>query len=80
MLIRGASFELGFAGNVEKGPSCTERLLGGLPLSFPVVVLLLAGQALETAGPCLFRARDGDFPVADAGFADLGSSKEALTE
>lgn len=80
MLIVGASLVFGFAGNVEKGPSWIERLLGGLPLSFPVIVLLLAGQALDTAGPCLFRARDGDFPVADAGFADLGSSNEALAE
>lgn len=59
----------GFAGKVEKGPSCTERLLGGLPLSFPVVVLALAGQALETTGPCRFRERpERDFPLV--GLAD----------
>lgn len=50
----------GFAGNVENGPSCTERLLGGLPLSLPDAVLVVDGHALDTAGPCLRRARDGD--------------------
>ena len=70
----GESFAFGFAGNVEKGPSCTERLLGGLPLNFPVAVPLLADQALDTAGPCRFLERMGP-TLADDGIADLGSSK-----
>lgn len=45
------SFPLGLAGNVENGPSCTLRLLGGLPRSFPDAVLVVDGQAEETAGP-----------------------------
>ena len=70
----GTSLALGLAGNVEKGPSCTERLLGGLPLSLPVAVPLLADQALDTAGPCRFLERIGP-TLADEGTADLGSSK-----
>ncbi len=68
-LIMEASLVFGLAGNVEKGPSCTERLLGGLPLSFPVELLVLPGQALEMVAPCRFRERrEGDFPPA--GLAD----------
>ena len=87
-LIVGISLELGFAGNVEKGPSVTERLLGGLPLSFPADVLPLLGHAEETAGPWRRRARlfgvmaeRGSFAsfhkcplgvIADCGYADNG--------
>ena len=59
-LIVGVSFAFGLTGKVENGPSCTERLLGGLPLSLPEVVLVVDGQALETAGPCLLRLLFGD--------------------
>ena len=59
-LIAGVSFAFGLTGKVENGPSCTERLLGGLPRSLPDVVLLVDGHALETAGPCLFRFLFGD--------------------
>lgn len=72
MFAFGTSLPTGFAGKVEKGPSWTERLLGGLPLSF--AVLLLADQALETAGPCRFLERMGP-TLAEEGIADLGSSK-----
>ena len=75
-LMVGASFVLGFAGKVENGPSWTERLPGGLPLSFPLLVLLPPCQALETAGPCRFRLRDGD--LLECGPADLGSSIEGV--
>lgn len=79
-LIIGPSFKLGFAGKVEKGPSWTDRLLGGLPRIFPVEGPLLPGQALDTAGPRRFRdGPDDDFP-AEVGFADLGSSNEGLPE
>ena len=77
-LAVGVSFALGLAGNVEKGPSCTERLLGGLPLSLPDAVLVVDGQALETAGPCLRRAL-GDLLVVE-GWADFGASKGGLVE
>lgn len=73
----GGSFAFGLAGKVEKGPSCTERLLGGRPRSLPDAVLVVEGHALETAGPCLRRAREGDLLV-DEGWADLGSSKGGL--
>lgn len=67
-MMVGASLVFGLAGKVEKGPSCTDRLLGGLPLSFPVEVLVLPGQALEIAGPWRFRERtEGELPP---GFAD----------
>lgn len=80
-LIAGVLIIKGVAGKVEKGPSCTDRLLGGLPRSFPVVTVFEAGQALDTAGPCLFRTRlGGDFPAAEEGFADFGSSNEGLAE
>ena len=59
-LMVGGSLAFGLAGKVEKGPSCTERLLGGRPRSLPDAVLVVEGQALETAGPCLRRAREGD--------------------
>lgn len=59
-LITGVSFAFGLTGKVENGPSCTERLLGGLPRSLPEVVLLVEGHALETAGPCFFRFLFGD--------------------
>jgi len=67
----GPSLVLGLAGNVTNGPSRTERLLGGLPRSFPLEELLLLGQADDTAGPC--RRRDRDFEV-DGVTADWGSS------
>jgi hypothetical protein len=41
----------GLAGNVENGPSRTERLLGGLPRSFPVSGFPEDGHAEDTAGP-----------------------------
>lgn len=50
-LIFGTSLGDGFAGKVEKGPSWTDRLAEGLPLSFPEDVPPLLGQADETAGP-----------------------------
>ena len=75
----GVSFEVGFAGKVENGPSWIERLLGGLPLNFPEPPLALDGQALETAGTCLRFARLGDL-VDEIGLADLGSSKPGLAE
>lgn len=56
-MIVGTSRKLGFAGKVEKGPSCTDRLLAGLPLNFPVDFPPLLGQADETAGPCLLLDR-----------------------
>ena len=71
----GESLLLGFAGNVEKGPSVTDLSLGGRPRSFPEEVLELV-HALDTTGPCLFRARD----LSPAGFADFGSSNEGLAE
>ena len=64
-LIVGVSFAFGLTGNVENGPSCTDRLLGGLPLSLPDAVLVVDGHALETAGPCLRRVRDGDLLVLE---------------
>jgi hypothetical protein len=48
---------LGFTGKVTKGPSLTERLLGGRPRNFPLDEALLLDQADETAGPCRRRAR-----------------------
>ena len=51
MSMVGPSLVFGFAGNVMKGPSLTERLLGGRPRSFPVDDVLLLGQAEDTAGP-----------------------------
>ncbi len=59
-LIVGVSFAFGLTGKVENGPSCIERLLGGLPRILPEVVLLVVGHALETAGPCLLRFLFGD--------------------
>lgn len=41
----------GFAGNVTKGPSRVDRLLGGRPRSLPLEELLLLDHAEETAGP-----------------------------
>ena len=55
--LTGPSLVLGFAGNVTKGPSLTERLVGGRPRSLPLGVVLLLGQADETAVPCLRRMR-----------------------
>lgn len=65
LMVGGGSFAFGLAGKVEKGPSCTERLLGGRPRSLPDAVLVVEGHALETAGPCLRRARDGDLLVVE---------------
>ena len=42
---------VGLAGNVTKGPSRTERLLGGRPRSFPPEELVLLDHAEDTAGP-----------------------------
>jgi len=50
-LVAEASFPLGLAGKVENGPSWTLRLLGGRPRSLPDAVLIVDGQAEETAGP-----------------------------
>ncbi len=75
----GASFVFGLAGKVENGPSWTERLLGGLPLIFPELEVAFEGHALEIAGPCFRRLREGDLAVEE-GWADLGSSKEGLAE
>ncbi len=66
---------IGLAGKVEYGPSVTDLSFGGRPRSFPDEVLELV-HALETTGPCLFRARD----LSPAGLADLGSSNEGLAE
>ena len=71
MSIMGPSLVFGFAGNVTKGPSRTERLLGGRPRSFPVEEALLLGQAEETAGPC--RRRERGFELEGV-MADCGSS------
>jgi len=57
----GISLDPGFTGNVEKGPSVMDRLLGGLPLSFPEDMPPLLGHAEETAGP--WRRRDLDLGV-----------------
>ncbi len=73
----GASILLGFAGKVEYGPSCTERLLGGLPRSLLFGPLLLPCHALDTAGPCLFLEREGDLLILK-GPADFGSSIEGV--
>jgi hypothetical protein len=51
-LTVGTSLVLGVAGKVEKGPSVTFRLFGGLPRSFPDEELPLLGHAEETVGPC----------------------------
>lgn len=56
----GASLVCGLAGKVEKGPSRTERLLGGRPRSLPVVGLFPLDHAADTAGPCRLRERLGD--------------------
>ena len=76
----GVSFAFGLTGKVENGPSCTERLLGGLPRSLPEVVLVVDGHALETAGPCLLRLLFGDLLELVEGWADLGSSNAKLAE
>lgn len=57
--------EPGLAGNVENGPSITERLLGGLPRSFPAEALPLLGHADDTAGPWRRLDRDLFGVVAD---------------
>jgi hypothetical protein len=82
-LIVGTSLVLGLAGKVENGPSVTDRLLGGLPRSFPEAVAPFIGHADETAGPCrrldrdllgVIAERDPSFhmflPVADGVTAD----------
>lgn len=76
ILIIGASLVDGFAGKVENGPSCTERLLGGRPLSLPLSPLLPPCHALDTARPCLFLDRGDLFALM--GPADLGSSTEGV--
>ena len=68
----GPSFVFGLAGNVTKGPSRTDRLLGGRPRSFPVEEALLLGQADDTAGP--WRRRERTFELEGV-IADCGSSK-----
>jgi hypothetical protein len=74
MSIVGPSLVLGFAGNVTNGPSRTDRLLGGRPRSLPVDVVLLLGQADETAGPCRRRERGLELEGVTA---DCGSSKKS---
>lgn len=69
----------GLAGKVEKGPSCTERLLGGLPRNLPAPLPVVDGHALETTGVCLLLARCGDLLVEE-GRADFGSSKAGPAE
>ena len=59
-LMVGTSLVCGLAGKVEKGPSRTERLLGGRPRSLPVVGLEPLDQAAETAGPWRRRERLGE--------------------
>ena len=41
----------GLTGNVENGPSCTFRLFGGRPRTFPLDPAPLLGHAEDTAGP-----------------------------
>ena len=45
---------VGLAGNVEKGPSVTDRCAGGRPRILPPAVLLFV-HAEDTAGPCFLR-------------------------
>lgn len=83
-VVVGASLMFGLAGKVEKGPSWTERLLGGRPRILPAVLPWEdEGQALETADTGRLRVREGDL-LADAeleeGRADAGSSKAGLAE
>jgi hypothetical protein len=73
----GPSLVFGLAGNVTKGPSRIERLLGGRPRSLPVDELLLVDHADETAGPC--RRRDRDFTLEGV-TADCGSSKNGYAD
>ena len=68
---------LGLTGNVTKGPSRVERLLGGRPLGFPPGVVLLADQADDTAGPWRRLARG---LALDGVTADWGSSKKWCAE
>lgn len=77
MLTVDVTFPLGLAGKVEKGPSCMERLLGGLPLVFPDALVAVLRHALDTAGPFRLRDGPGDLLVVE-GCADLGSSKDGL--
>lgn len=70
--IVGASLILGSAGKVPNEPSRTERLLGGLPRSFPLAVVFVDVQAEEVAGPCFLPAR---FRDDDGVTADRDSSK-----
>ena len=79
MEVVDVSLGSGFAGKVEKGPSCTERLLGGLPRILPDPPPVDDGHALDTAGAYLLFARFGDFAVDD-GRADFGSSKAGAAE
>lgn len=74
MSIVAPPFAEGFAGKVENGPSRTERLLGGLPRSFPVSGLPEEGHADDTAGPC--RRRLGG--LEDVGVADIGVIASSL--
>ena len=55
---------------MTKGPSFTERFVGGRPRNFPFGVVVLLGQAEDTAVPCLRRMRS----FWDAVMADWGSS------
>jgi len=69
---------VGWAGNVENGPSLTDLLLGGRPLNFPVRGFPELGQAEDTAGPCLRRDRGFE---AETGVVETGvwiSSWEAM--
>ena len=80
--LAGLSLVFGFTGNVENGPSCTERLLGGRPRNFPEAVPVVEGHALETAGVWRRRFREGgdDLVVLVEGWADLGSFMEGEAE
>jgi hypothetical protein len=57
MSIAEPSLFVGLAGKVTKGPSRTDRLLGGRPRSFPLEEAVLLDHAEETAGPCRRLAR-----------------------
>ena len=78
--IVGPSLVFEFAGNVENGPSRTERFDGGRPRSLPVNAPPLLGHADDTAGPCLRRER----LLLEGVIADCGSgnaeSREWLIE
>ena len=63
------------AGNLEYGPSCTVRSLGGLPRNFPVAGLTPPVHAAETVEPGRLRRTGG---LEEEGFADRGAFSEAV--